>query len=139
MPDARTVVLSARVDEELANRVESLARISGLTSSRLIEKLLEEKVTRTMESKSQAGSATLRFIAEANLHYDRPVDPEHPGVSIWELDANVWPRHFLRVVSEFGLDEFSGSTEIWLLWKGEEVEQISPEEHLARTRKKDGA
>lgn len=92
-----------------------------------------------MTVNSELGSAVLRFIAEANSQNDRPVDPEHPGVSLWELDSNTWPRHFLRVVCEFGLDEYGGSTEIWLLWRGEEVEHISPEEYLARERKRGNA
>lgn len=135
MADTRTVVLSTRVDKALADRIETLARGSGVTASRLIEQLLNSSVERTMTVNSEAGSATLNFIAEANLRNDRPVDPDHPGVSLWELDAKVWPRHFLKVVCEYGLDEYGGSTEIWLLWRGEEVEQISPEEYLARERK----
>jgi len=139
MSDTRTVVLSTRVDETLAERIETLARGSGLTPSRLIEQLLHKSVERTVTINSEAGSAVLCFIAEANLRNDRPVDPDHPGVSLWELDANIWPRHFFKVVCEFGLDEYGGSTEIWLLWRGEEVEQIRPEEYLARERGKGGA
>ncbi|MEQ9454557.1 MAG: ribbon-helix-helix protein, CopG family [Phycisphaeraceae bacterium] len=138
MADSRTVVLSARVDKSLAERIETLARGSGVTASRLIEQLLQTSVEQTITLNSEAGSAILRFIAEANLRDDRPVDPEHPGVSLWELDANIWPRHFFKVVCEFGLDEQGGSTEIWLLWRGEEVEQIRPEEYLARERGKGG-
>lgn len=139
MVDARTVVLSARVDETLAQRIETLARTSGLSQSRLIEQLLHKSVGRTMTISSEAGSALLRFIAEANLRNDRPVDPDHPGVSLWELDAQVWPRHFFKVVCEYGLTPDNGSTEIWLLWRGEEVEEISPEEYLARELGKAGA
>lgn len=91
-----------------------------------------------MSVHSEAGSATLHYVGEANLKGDRPVDREHPGVSIWELDSDIWPRHFFKIVCEYGLDD-DGSTEIWLLWRGEEVEQIRPEEYLARERGKAGA
>lgn len=138
MAENRTTVLSTRVDKALADRIDTLARSSGLSQSRLIEKLLHNSIERTMSINSEAGSAVLRFIAEANLRNDRPVDPDHPGVSVWELDANVWPRHFIKVVCEFGLDEYGGSTEIWLLWHGEKVKQIRPEEYLARKLKKGG-
>lgn len=139
MVDSRTVVLSARVDETLAERIDVLARASGMSVSRLLEQLLKESVQRTVTLNSEAGSAVLRFIAEANLRNDRPVDPLHPGVSIWELEADVWPRHFVKVVCEYGMDDYDGSTEVWLLWRGEEVEQIRPEEYLARERGKAGA
>ncbi|MFK7884993.1 MAG: ribbon-helix-helix protein, CopG family [Phycisphaerales bacterium] len=138
MVEPRTAVLSARVDKALAERIEMLARSAGVTSSRLIEQLLQNSVEQTVTVNGEAGSAALRLVDEANLRNDRPVDPGHPGVSLWELDANVWPRHFLKVVSEFGLDEHGGSTEIWLLWMGEEVEQIRPEEYLARERSRGG-
>jgi len=138
MADNRTTVLSTRVDKDLAERIDSMARISGVTPSRLIERLLNNSVEQTMTLNSEAGSAVLRMVAEANLRNDRPVDPDHPGVSIWELDANIWPRHFVKVVCEYGLDEYGGSTEIWLLWRGEEVEQVRPEEYLARERGKEG-
>jgi len=138
MVENRTTVLSTRVDKTLADRIEAMARISGVTPSRLIEQLLNNSVDQTMTLTSDAGSATLRMVAEANLRNDRPIDPEHPGVALWELDADIWPRHFIRAVCEYGLDEYGGSTEIWLLWRGEEVEQIRPEEYLARERGKEG-
>ncbi|MGP1346815.1 MAG: hypothetical protein ACTS3F_09155 [Phycisphaerales bacterium] len=138
MVDARTVVLSTRVDAEFAERIEMLARVSGLTASRLIEQLLHSSVDRTRTVTGEAGSVELRLIGELNVRNDRPVDPDHPGVSLWELDAKVWPRHFFRVVCEYGLDPDDGSSECWLLWRGDEVEQIDPVEYLARERRKAG-
>lgn len=135
MTDTRSSVVSARVSSDVASRIEKLARAEGVTPSRFLEQLISKAVVR-MEFHGDAGAAKLRLIGDLNMRNGRVLDHEHPGVSLWELDSNVWPRHFLHVESEYGLTENDGSSECWLLCQGDRVKLVEPDAYLKQQKKK---
>lgn len=137
MPADDKTSVSAWVDRELLDTLERRARAEGVTRSVLVERLLREASQAHLTFNGEHGSAKLKLIGQVNSKgFTRALDPDHPGVELWECEDSVWPRHFLHVFAEFGEDPDEGASEVWLLCRGDTVEKIDPDAWVNKFKRK---